>query len=277
VHAAGITADEVSWPEVYKTPSRIPGHDISGLIASLGPDYAGPLSVGDDVFAMLHADRGHGQAEYAIALDEEVALKPKTISHVEAAALPIPILTAFEALSKHAKLASSGSRILVTGASGAVGVMLVQLAKRVFNAEVVALASPERHEYLRGLGAAETVDYNTPDWEEKIASVDAVLDTAGGLTLSRSWKAIKSEGSLVTVADPPPPWALGQGDPVELAANPGVRYKYFVLSPDSGAMSRVAKMIDDAMWSVCLSWCFQFPMRWRRGQLLGTEVERGRL
>ncbi|KAK4163926.1 zinc-containing alcohol dehydrogenase [Cladorrhinum sp. PSN259] len=244
VHAAGITADEVSWPELYKTPSRIPGHDISGIIASLGPDYAGPFSVGDEVFAMLHADRGQGQAEYAVAADEEVALKPKSISHAEAAALPIPVLTAFEALTKYAKL-EKGARILVTGASGAVGVMLMQLARKMLDAEVVALASLEKHEYLRGLGAAEVVDYNTPGWEESIASVDAVFDTVGGSTLSRSWKVIKSQGSLVTVADPPPTWALGQGDPVELKAKPGVRYKYFVLSPDSGAMLKVAKMIDD--------------------------------
>src|SRR4051794_28413060 len=81
VHAAGITADEVSWVEVYKTPSRIPGHDISGVVEELGPGYDGPLSIGDEVFAMLDADRGEGQAEYAVASSKETARKPETISH----------------------------------------------------------------------------------------------------------------------------------------------------------------------------------------------------
>jgi len=257
VHAAGITADEISWLEVYKTPSRVPGHDISGVVAELGPDYKGPLSVGDEVFAMLDADRGQGQAEYATALDEEVAPKPKTISHAEAAALPIPILTAFEALSHHATLAP-GSRILVTGASGAVGVMLVQLAKRLFGAEVVALASAQKHEYLRRLGASEVVDYKTPGWEA-IASVDAVFDTVGGSVLSQSWKTLKQgHGAIVTVADPPPPWAFGREVPKELESNPEVKYVYFILSTDSKALSQVAGLIDKGE-VVCLP-VVEFPV-----------------
>jgi len=84
----------------------------------------------------------------------------------------------------------------------------------MFDAEVVALASSEKHEYLRKIRAAETVDYNASGWERRVASsVDAVFDTVGGETLTRSWTAIKSEGSMVMVADPPPVWALGQGEP----------------------------------------------------------------
>ncbi|KAK0614700.1 hypothetical protein B0T14DRAFT_437162 [Immersiella caudata] len=243
VHSAGVTADEISWPEVYKTPSRVPGHDISGVVAGLGPDYCGPLTVGTEVFAMLHADRGQGQAEYVTAFDDEIALKPKTIGHSEASALPIPILTAFEGLSQHAKL-TSGSRILVTGASGAVGVMVVQLAKRLFNAHVVALASTEKHGYLRELGAAEVVDYTAPGWEDHVG-VGAVFDTVGGAVLSQSWGALKDQGSIITVSDPPPPWAFSDELPKELESHPGVRYKYFVVSTDSEALSKVAGMIDN--------------------------------
>ncbi|KAK0741566.1 hypothetical protein B0T18DRAFT_420377 [Schizothecium vesticola] len=247
VHAAGITADEVSWVEVYKTPSRIPGHDISGVIEELGPSYDGPLSIGDAVFAMLDADRGQGMAEYAVASASEVARKPKSVSHAEAAALPIPIITAWEALSRHAKL-TPRSRVLVTGASGAVGVMATQLAKVLFDAEVVALASEARHEYLRRLpsGVSEVVDYKTPGWETKIGEVDAVFDTVGGEVLSKAWSTVKSNGVIVTVADPPPRWALEKGVvPAELASKPGVRYIYFVLSVDAEALSRVAGFIDE--------------------------------
>ena len=247
VHAAGITADEVSWVELYKTPSRIPGHDISGVIEELGPSYDGPLSIGDAVFAMLDADRGQGMAEYAVASASEVARKPKSISHAEAAALPIPVITAWEALSRYAKLMPR-SRVLVTGASGAVGVMAVQLAKVLFDAEVVALASEVRHEYLRQLpsGVSEVVDYKTPGWETIIGEVDAVFDTVGGEVLSKTWSAVKSNGVIVTVADPPPRWALEKGVvPAELASQQGVRYVYFVLSVDAEALSRVAGFIDE--------------------------------
>ncbi len=80
VHSAGLTADEVGWPEVCKTASRIPGHDISGVVHQLGPSCEGPLAVGDSVYAMLHADRGQGQAEYVITHAEELAPKPSTLS-----------------------------------------------------------------------------------------------------------------------------------------------------------------------------------------------------
>ena len=244
VHAAVVTTDEVSWVDVYKTPTRIPGHDISGIIAQLGPDYEGPLLVGDEVFAMLHADRGQGQAEYATALPDEVALKPKTVTHAAAAALPIPILTAWEALSRHAKLAK-GSRILVTGASGAVGVMLVQLAKQLFDAKVVALASSQKHDYVRALGAAEAVDYKVPDWNARVSGIDAVFDTVGGSVLSKSWGTLKNEsGVVITVADPPPPWAFSDVPPEESKDRPHARYIYFVLSPDSDALGRAARLID---------------------------------
>lgn len=247
VHAAGITADEVGWVEVYKTPSRIPGHDISGVIEALGPAYDGPLSIGDAVFAMLDADRGQGMAEYAVASASEVALKPKSVSHAEAAALPIPVITAWEALSRHAKL-TPRSRVLVTGASGAVGVMAVQLAKVLLDAEVVALASAAKHEHLRQLpsGVSDVVDYKTPGWETKIGEVDAVFDTVGAEVLSKSWKAVKRDGVIVTVADPPPRWAIEKGMvPAELASKPGVRYTYFVLSVDAEAMAKVAGFIDE--------------------------------
>jgi NADPH:quinone reductase-like Zn-dependent oxidoreductase len=259
VHSAGLTGDELTWPELYwdSNPSRIPGHDISGVVAALPPTYTGPLSVGDPVYAMLHADRGGGgQADYVYARPDELAPKPASLSHAQAAALPIPALTAWEALFKRAwpstAAATGGSgearMVLVTGASGAVGSMVVQLAKKVMGAKVVALASPAKHGYLRDLGADETVDYSAPDWEREVGerSVDAVFDAAGGEVLSRAWATVKDDGVVVTIADPPPPWAFDKGMvPKEQEGHSGVRYLYFILSPDSEALGKIGGLIDD--------------------------------
>ncbi|KAJ6447187.1 zinc-containing alcohol dehydrogenase [Purpureocillium lavendulum] len=244
VHAAGVTSDEVSWPEVYNTAERIPGHDISGVVAALGPSFAGPLAVGDEVFAMLSADAARGgQADYTIASPSEVARKPAAISHAEAAALPIPFLTAWEAIFQHAKL-NKGVRVLVTGASGAVGVQLVQIAEQLLSAEVFGLASSRNHSYVQGLGASRVVDYNTPNWEDAVGQVDAVFDTVGGETLEKASRTVKSGGAVVTVADPPPPWAFGKAKPELSDEKPGVNWVYFVVTASGAILEKATEMLQ---------------------------------
>ncbi|KAL6797235.1 NAD(P)-binding protein [Trichoderma sp. SZMC 28013] len=245
VHAAGITADEVIWPELYASSSRVPGHDISGTVDALGPQYSGSLSLGQSVYAMIDADAPQGgQSEYTIAMPNEIAAIPSSISHAQAAALPIPALTAWEAIFKRANL-DKGSKILVTGASGAVGVMLVQMAKKLLNAEVVGLASSSNHAMLAELGADQLLDYNNINWQDEIHGVDAVFDTVGGETLTKTWNTVKETGIIVTVGDPAPKWAFGRGQPEELQNHPEVKWLHFILSPDSDALSRVASLIDD--------------------------------
>ncbi|KAK4072917.1 uncharacterized protein Triagg1_5594 [Trichoderma aggressivum f. europaeum] len=245
VHAAGITADEIIWPELYASSNRVPGHDISGTIDALGPQYSGPLSLGQSVYAMIDAEAPQGgQSEYAIAMPNEIAVKPSSISHAEAAAIPIPALTAWEAIFKHSNL-DKGCKILVTGASGAVGVILVQMAKKLLNAEVIGLASSSNHAMLAKLGTDQVLDYNNADWNEKIHGVDAVFDTVGGEILSKTWTTVKGTGIIVTVGDPAPNWAFGRGQPEELQNHPEVKWLHFIVSPDGDALSRVASIIDD--------------------------------
>ncbi|KAK5994401.1 putative zinc-binding oxidoreductase [Cladobotryum mycophilum] len=245
VHAAGITADELAWPELWEeVPVRIPGHDISGVVAALGPDYKGSLSVGDDVYSMLHAVRGLGQAEFSIAEDEEVAKKPKSITHAQAAALPIPVLTAWEGVFEHAKL-EKGTKVLITGASGAVGHVTVQIASKIAGAEVIALASSRHHDTLKELGASRVVDYNTPNWEDSIKDVDVVFDTVGDPILAKTWKTVKSDGLIITVGNTPPAWDFGNGEPEELKDHPDVKWFFFIVSSKNETLARVAGLIDD--------------------------------
>jgi NADPH:quinone reductase-like Zn-dependent oxidoreductase len=243
VHAAGVTGDELIWPEVYQTPSRIPGHDISGTIAALGPDYCGPLALGQEVFCLISADRGEGQADFAICYADEVAPKPAKLSHAEAAALPIPMLTAWEGIVDHGNL-TPGSRVLVTGASGAVGQQIVQLVKSLTGAYVTALASTRNHELLRSLGADETVDYTVSNWETSINSVEFVFDTVGGDVLSKTWEVVKSDGTIVTVGDPAPAWAFGKETAPEVLKYPGVKHLHFIVSQNAERLGEGSRMLD---------------------------------
>lgn len=244
VLASGITGDEVLWPEVYEAASRIPGHDVSGVIESLGPEYNGPFKVGQEVVVLLAADNGEGQAEYTLCAAEEVALKPASITHEEAAALPIPVVTAWQAIMDHGKV-SKGMRVLVTGASGAVGTLAVQLAIKLAGANVIALASARNHGALKQLGVEEVHDYNTPGWEGDIKDVDVVFDTVGGEVLTKTWDTVKSDGTIVTVGDPAPEWAFGQGTATEAASHPNVRYMHFIVSPDSDKLSQALEIIGE--------------------------------
>jgi NADPH:quinone reductase-like Zn-dependent oxidoreductase len=246
VHAAGITGDEVLWPEPYNCPTRIPGHDISGVISAFGPDYDGPLIIGQEVLALISAGKGgQGQADYVICHANEIAPEPMSISHEEAAALPIPLLTAWEAIFDHGGgIGNSGMRMLVTGASGAVGRLAVQIAFS-HGAYVIALASARHHSTLKKLGAHEVIDYNTPGWESRVKDVALLIDTVGGDILTKTWETINENGgTIVTVGDPPPPWAFGRCQAAESAKWPHVKYIYFVVSSNAERLSRTAEMID---------------------------------
>ncbi|KAI8256513.1 putative zinc-binding oxidoreductase [Colletotrichum sp. SAR 10_77] len=258
VHAAGITAPELLWPELYTAPHRIPGHELSGTVAALGPTYPGPLRLKEPVFAFIAADRGGGgQAEYVVCLPDEVAPKPVSATHEEAAALPIPLLAAWEGIITRGKV-GAGMKVLVTGASGAVGSVAVQITARR-GAEVVALASSRSEEKVRGLGAREVVDYNDEDWSEKIRDVDVVFDTVGGDVLGKSWQVVRPDGMIITVGDPAPQWAFGRGPAEEAGRYPDVRYEYFIVSPNVEALSEAGGMIDAGLIEVLRveAFCFE--------------------
>lgn len=241
VHAAGVTGDEVLWPELYRLQSRIPGHDISGVITAFGPDYSGSLKLGQEVFASLSAHTGQGQAEYVVCSPAEIALKPASLSHAEAAALPIPVLTAWEVLD-YADI-HAGTRVLVTGASGAVGVQFVQLVKHLTGAYVIALASPTKKDLLSDV-ADEIINYKTPNWEKSVQKVDVAFDTVGGDVLSKVWETVISDGMIITIGDPAPSWAFGGEKPPESLSLPDVKYKYFIVSPNADRLGEVARLFD---------------------------------
>ncbi|KAI8312888.1 putative zinc-binding oxidoreductase [Colletotrichum sp. SAR11_240] len=272
VHAAGITAPELLWPELYTAPHRIPGHELSGTVAALGPTYPGPLHLSQPVFAFIAADRGGGgQAEYVVCLPDEVVPKSVSATHEEAAALPIPLLTAWEGIVTRGKV-GPGMRVLVTGAGGAVGSVAVQIAARR-GAEVVALASSRSEEKVRELGAREVVDYNDESWSAEVQGVDVVFDTVGGDVLGKSWEVVRPGGMIITVGDPAPPWAFGRGPAEEAERYPDVRYEYFIVSPNVEVLFEAAGMIDAGLIEVLRVEVFSFE---EAGQAWEYAGKRGR-
>ena len=183
----------------FKLP-LILGGDIAGTVEEVG-DGVENFKKGDAVYGMTLSSLSGGYAEYAIAKADAIALKPESLSFEEAAAIPIGALTAWQAMFDLANL-SSGQRILITGASGGVGSMAVQLAKAK-GAIVIGTASGKNEQFVRDLGADEFVDYTAQPFEEVVKDVDVLFDTVGGDTLERSFQTLKKGGFLVTSVQTP--------------------------------------------------------------------------
>lgn len=178
-------------------PPFVLGWDLSGVVEEVGIGVA-RLAPGDEVFGMLSYPFGHGaHAEYVAAPAAWFSPKPAGLDHVQAAALPLVSLTAWQALVENAAI-RSGQRVLIHAAAGGVGHVAVQIAK-AHGAHVIGTASAGKHEFLRGLGADELIDYRETDFAEAVSDVDVVLDTIGGETTLRSLRTLRPGGTLVSI------------------------------------------------------------------------------
>ena len=238
VYATGVIAPELTWSETYQTrggivrPRPIPGHDFSGVVEEVGPGVS-TLLKGEEVYALTAFDRDGAEAEYTIALPNELAPKPRSLSHEQAASVPLTALTAWQAFFDHAGLVA-GQTVLIHGAAGGVGVFAVQFA-RWAGAQVIATASTRNQDFLRELGANTIIDYTTTRFEEVVHDVDLVLDTVGGETLERSWAVVKKGGMLISVASPPS---------TEQARAHSVRSVWFIVEPHREQLIQIGALID---------------------------------
>lgn len=173
------------------------GSEIAGIIEKLGDGISG-FKPGDAVYGKIRAG---GFAEYAIAREEDVAHKPQQLDFIQAAAIPLAALTAWQAMFDLGKL-TSGQRILITGASGGVGSLAVQLAK-ANGAYVIGTASGRNEDFVKQLGVDEFVDYTSGNIANKIGDVDLVFDTVGGETYLQAFSVLKAGGYFVTAVEFP--------------------------------------------------------------------------
>ncbi len=239
VYATGVIATELKWDETYQTPAGdpralpIPGRDLSGVVEEVGPGVT-TLVKGSEVYAMIGYGRDGAEAEFTLALPDELVPKPRTLDFVQAAAVPLTALTAWQAFFDHASLVA-GQTVLIHGAAGGVGVFAVQLA-RWAGAQVIATASARNRDFLRELGANEIIDYTTTRFEEVVHDVDLVFDLVGGDTLVRSWQVVKPGGVLVSVVSPRPSFAEAKAH--------GVRPVWFIVEPNREQLIQIGALID---------------------------------
>src|SRR5438093_5838889 len=225
------------------------GCEVAGMVemaGSGGPSGTGSPSrtgikdfaAGDEVYGYLSAHSG-GYAEYVTAPASEFVHKPKQIDFDTAASVPVAALTAWQGIFDHGKLAS-GQRILITGASGAVGSMAAQLAKNK-GAHVIGIGSGRNEEFVRGLGADEFIDYKKAKFEAEVSGVDVVFDTVGGDMQQRAFQTLKRGGFLVSTVDPPS---------AEKAKEFGVTVAMVVMTPKPDQLAAINQLLENGKLKV---------------------------
>jgi len=225
VHAAALTRDELTWP-VDRLPA-VPSYELSGVVAVVG-DGGDPSLVGQAVVALTPFDRDGVAREYAPMPVDLLAPRPAGVDDVHAAAIPLPGLSAWQALFDHGGL-DKGNRVLVLGAAGGVGQLAVQLAA-LHGAHVIATASARSRELALELGAAEVLDASA-EAVDGIEPVDLVMDTVGGELVARASVRIRPGGRLVSVATEPP-----------APADPSVTAVFFVVEPRAEQLAELVRL-----------------------------------
>lgn len=243
VRGAGINPTDWLNRARARTVDRLPlvlGWDVSGVVEEVGVGVT-ILKPGDEVFGMLPYPDGVGShAEYVTAPARVLARKPAGIDHVQAGALPLAALTAYQSLVDTADV-QPGQRVLIHAAAGGVGHLAVQIAKSR-GAYVIGTASAGKHDFLRSIGVDEPIDYHTVDFTEVVSDVDVVLDgiSVDPVGRARSLAVLRPGGLLVSILP------MAPADPEELAgmAERGFRFEALLVEADGAGMRAVADLVE---------------------------------
>ena len=262
IHASGLNPldskirDGAFKPLLPYRPPFVLGHDMAGIVARVGSKVR-RFKVGDEVYARPRDGRVGTLAE-AISINEaDLALKPKTLSMAEAAAIPLVGLTAWQALVERAGL-RNGQRVLIHAGAGGVGTFAIQLAKHL-GAVVATTTSTANVELVKSLGADVVVDYKKQDFEKVLSGYDVVLNSLDGDTLQKSVGVLKPGGKLISISGPPDPdfaqqqglnWFLSQ---LMRLLSFGIRrkakarkvgYSFLFMRANGGQLSQITSLIE---------------------------------
>jgi NADPH:quinone reductase-like Zn-dependent oxidoreductase len=174
-----------------------PGLDVSGVVEKTGKNVK-RIKVGDNVFGTTF---GGTYTEYINLNENQITINPKNTSYEDAAALAIPLTTAYSVLVENGQL-SSGQKVLIHGAGGGVGTIALQMAKAI-GAYVIGTASGKGLDLIKKLGSDEVIDYKSQDFSIIVSDVDIVVDLVGGETQAKSFGVLKKGGKLLSTVHPP--------------------------------------------------------------------------
>lgn len=229
---------------------QVPCYDLSGTVVAAPPDS--PFPPGTDVYTRTSFARPGNAREYTIALQEELARKPRNMSWEEAASIPLSAFTAWQALYVHggmrcvfasdAKEENENRSVLIDAASGGVGVLLVQFAKAGGIGKVIGVCSTGNVEMVKDLGADEVIDYrkeSIEDWSKSTGhKVDLVVDMLGGKSLEQAWKVVRKGGKVVSIKEDP------NSRKPEKGVADDVEGKFFVMEPEGWQLEETAGLIE---------------------------------
>jgi NADPH:quinone reductase-like Zn-dependent oxidoreductase len=236
VHAAGVGP----WDALIRTgksglpltPPLTLGAEISGVVEKVGANTPG-LAPGDEVFGATNPLFVMGYAEYAVVAARMIAKKTASLSHVEAAAMPVAGVMAWQMLFDHAAL-REGQTVVIHGGAGNVGAYAVQLA-RAKKLHVIATVRNGDADYVRGLGAAEVLHTEADHFADFARRADAVIDTVGGAMQEQLFTLLKPGGIIVSSVSRPN---------LQLAQKRRVRADYFIVDVNTAQLTRLAEMHD---------------------------------
>ena len=216
-------------------PSTL-GMDFSGVVKQVEEDAHSDFKQGDEVYgqASIFSGGSGAFAELALASKDSIAHKPKTLNYLEAAALPLVGVSAWQALVEHIRL-SKGKEVLVQGGAGGIGSIAIQLAKHL-GAFVATTVSTDDKQFVQELGADQVIDYKTENFEDIVHDYDAVFDTVSGDTYRRSFKVLKKgSGMIVSTLEQPNS---------ELMNQYGIKAVFLFSQVNKQRLTRLAEWID---------------------------------
>ena len=241
VKASGVNPVDWKIREGYfqqMVPLQFPatlGTDFSGVIKELEENVSTNFNIGDEVYgqASLLSGGSGSFAELALANINSIAVKPKTLNHIDASSLPLVGASTWQGLVDNIGL-SKNQKILIHGGAGGIGTIAIQLAKHL-GAYVGTTVKSEDKKFVQQLGADEIVDYKTQNFDDILHDYDAALDTVGGETYKKSFKVLKNNGTIVSMLEQPDSNLMNQY---------GVKAIFQFTETTSERLTKLAQWID---------------------------------
>ena len=242
------------------------GGDVAGIVAEVGDNVTG-FEIGQPVYGMANAVGGQGSfAEYTPVSASQLAAKPQSVDFVQAAALPLTAISAYQALVDHMNL-QAGQKILIHGGAGGIGSLAIQIAKHI-GAHVATTVKADDKDYVTQLGADVVIDYTAEDFAVSISDYDAVYDTVGGETNTKSFDVLKSGGVLVSM--------VAEADQ-ERVTTSEIKYIHQSTKPTVERLAKISSLVDEGYLEVAVDKIFPLEEAAQALEYLKSAHTRGKV